>query len=221
MRKQPFGVSLVPALSLLAVCGIAFAAEENKNAVRPAIGHAEEVYGRELPIVKNMDIGPTMAARVVGKKLYTIGRGKLRVFDITNPADPKLLGTIGGLGNTRQIAVKDQVAYVASREDGAFIIDVGNPCQPELLSHYDPIEVSTGIDVSGNLMLLPCRIHGLELVDVSDPRRPSHLGTARTGEAQSVEVSGGYAYAGVWGTSELVVVDVRNPREPKITAKCP
>jgi hypothetical protein len=81
--------------------------------------------------------------------------------------------------------------------------------------------VATGIDVSGDVMFVACRSHGVELVDVSNAQEPQHLGTARTGEAQSVDVSNGYAYVGVWGSSELVVVDVRNPRNPKITARCP
>lgn len=183
--------------------------------------HAEGMYGKELPIVGGLGIGRTMAARVVGKTLYTIGAGKLHVADISNPAKPKVLGMIDSLGKTRQIAVKDDVAYITSREDGVFIVDVSKPRRPELLCHYDAIEVATGIDVSGDIMFVACRSHGVELVDVSNPKKPIHLSTARTGEAQSVEVRTGYAYVGVWGSSELVVADVRNPREPKITARCP
>lgn len=183
-------------------------------------GHPEDVYGKALPIVKDLGIGPTMAARVAGDTLYTIGRGKLRTIDISALAAPTVVGTLSGLGNTRQIAVKDGIAYITSREDGVFIVDVRKRDAPSLLCHYDAIEVATGIDVSGDVMFVACRSHGVELVDVSDPRRPLHLSTARTGEAQSVEVQNGYAYVGVWGSSELVVVDARNAREPKITAKC-
>ena len=185
------------------------------------VSHLEDKYGKELAIVKDLGVGPTMAARVVDKMLYTIGRGKLHIADISNPADPKIVGKIDGLGNTRQLVVSDGIAYVTSREDSVFIVDVGNSQAPELLCHYDAIEVATGVDVSGNVLFVACRPHGVELVDVSNPRKPLHLSTARTGEAQSVAVRNGYAYVGVWGTSELVVVDVRNPREPEITAKCP
>jgi len=221
MTRQSFAASLFPALGALAACGLAVAAEEHHKDVRPAIGHPEDVYGRQLSIVKDMGVGPTMAARVVGRTLYSIGRGNLRVFDVANPADPKPLGMLGGLGATRQIEVENQVAYVTSREDGVFIVDVSDPRKPRLLCHYDPIEVATGMDVSGNVMFVACRSHGVELVDVSDPEKPRHLSTARTGEAQSVEVRNGFAYVGVWGSRELVVVDVRNARKPEITARCP
>jgi len=201
--------------------GVDAAAKPPDGTILCRAGHLEDLYGRTLPITMNLGIGPTMAARVAGKTLCTIGRGRLRVFDISDPARPVLAGVIKGLGNTRQVALQDQVAYITSREDGVFIVDVKNPRRPELLCHYDPIEVATGIDVSGEVMFVACRLHGLELVDVSEPSKPLHLSTVRTGEAQSVEVHNGYAYVGVWGTSELVVVNVQNPRRPEITARRP
>ena len=223
MLKKHAEVVVALVLGTIGTCGVALTAEKELSAegARPKIGHPVDVYGKELPIVKNMGVGPTMAARVVGRTLYSIGQGKLHVFDISKPADPNPLGMLDGLGATRQIEVENQVAYITSREDGVFIVDVGNPRKPRLLCHYDPIEIATGMDVSGDIMFVACRSHGVELVDVSDPEKPRHLGTARTGEAQSVDVRNGYAYVGVWGSSELVVVDVRNPRKPEITAKCP
>jgi len=180
-----------------------------------------EIYGRALPIVKKVGIGATMAARVIGKTLYTIGRGKLCIFDISSPAEPRLLGELGGLGNTRQMTVVNDIAYITSRENGVFIVDVSKPRAPELLCHYDSIEVATGVAISGDVLFIACRLHGVELVDVSNPRKPEHLSVIRAGESQSLAVRNGFAYIGVWGTSELVVADVRNAREPRITARCP
>jgi hypothetical protein len=160
-----------------------------------------------------------MAACVAEDVLYAIGRGRLHVFGISNPASPKIMGSLDGLGNTRQIAVDAGIAYITSREHGVFIIDVKNPRHPEMLAHYDPIEVATGVAISGDVLLVACRSFGLELVDVRNPHEPSHLSTVRTGESQSVAAKNGYAYVGVWGTSQLVVVDIRNPHEPTITAK--
>jgi len=221
MTKPPFAMSLFPALIALVASGFALAAEGEQKVERPTIGHREEVYGKQLPIVRDVGVGPVMAARVVGQTLYSIGRGKLHVFDIAEPGDPKPLGKLDGLGATRQIEVENQVAYITSREDGVFIVGVSAPQKPQLVCHYDPIEVATGMDVSGDVMSVACRSHGVELVDISNPKKPRHLSTARTGEAQSVEVRNGFAYVGVWGSRELVVVDVRNARKPVITARCP
>ena len=189
------------------------------GAVGDETGHPVEEFGRELPIVMDLGVGGTMAARVVGEKLYSIGSGRMRVFDISSPGDPRLISTLEGVPNGRQIELAGGVAYITARENGVFIADVSDDENPELLCHYDPIEVATGVDVSGDVLFIACRSHGVELVDVRDPARPRHLGTARTGEAQSVVVRNGYAYTGVWGSGELVVVDVRNPRRPEIASR--
>ena len=97
-------------------------------------GHPEEMYGKALPIVRDLGIGPTMAARVGGETLYTIGRGKLRTVDISTPDKPTVVGTLSGLGNTRQIVVKDGIAYITSREDSVFIVDVRERDAPALPS---------------------------------------------------------------------------------------
>ncbi|NOX55770.1 MAG: hypothetical protein GXP27_15280 [Planctomycetes bacterium] len=211
-------LKLIPLVSsLLAACALGWAAEPTRgqsDASRPD-------YGRSLPVVRSLGIGPCMAAQVVGERLYVIGRGRLYVADVSEPAQPKLLGTLEGLGNTRQITVQDDIAYITSREHGVFIVDVRDPANPELLSRYDSIEVATGVAVCGPVLFVACRLHGVELVDVGDPRRPRHLSTVRTGEAQSVAVRDGFAYVGVWGTSELVVADVRNARQPLVVARMP
>ncbi len=172
-----------------------------------------------FPIVANAGIGHTIDVTIDETLAYAIGKGALHILDITKPKQPQVVGKISGLGNTRQIAVRDGIAYVGSREDGAFIIDVKDCANPKLLAHYDSVEFATGVQVSGNVLFLALRHYGVELVDVSNPSKPLHLSTVRTGEAQSISVRDNYVYAGVWATSEVVVVDITDTRQPKITAK--
>ena len=184
-------------------------------------GHPQELYGRQLPIVRSLGLGGSMDAAVVGDTLYVVGRRTLCVADIADPAAPRLVGKLTGLGNVRQIEVKDNVAYITAREDGLFVVDVAERERPRLLCHYDTVELATGIALSGDIAFVACRHYGVELVDVSDPRRPAHLSTVRTGEAQSVVARDGILYAGVWGSRELVVCDVTDPRKPTVLAKAP
>ena len=184
-------------------------------------GHPEDRFGRQLAVVKDMNVGPCMDAVATENWLYAIGEGKLFVADISEPVAPKVVGAASGFGNTRQIEIKDEVAYITAREDGLFIVDVSRAEAPRLLCHYDTIELATGIAVSGDIAFVACRTYGVELVDVSDPRRPVHLSTVRTGEAQSCIARDGVLYVGVWGTRELVICDVKNPREPVVIARAP
>ncbi len=189
----------------------------NETAASPA----RDRYGKELPILRDAGVGPCMDVCVEGKFAYAIGRGKLHVLDISDPARPRPVGELAGLGNVRQIVARRGVAYVTAREDGLFVIDVHDPASPKLLRHYDTIEFATGVAISGDVLFVACRNYGVELIDVTRPAAPRHLSVVRTGEAQSVVARNGYLYAGVWGTSEVVTVDARNPRRPRITARNP
>ena len=213
------------AVILLSVLVAALGANAAKHSAfgddSPGSGHPEDRYGRQLPIVGELGVGPVMDAAVVENTLYVVGRRTLYVADVSTPGSPRVVGKLAGLGLVRQIAVQDGVAYVTAREDGLYIVDVSRRQQPVLLCHYDTIELATGIAVSGDVAFVACRTCGVELVDVSDPNNPVHLSTVRTGEAQSVAARNGYLYAGVWGTSELVVCDVSNPRKPSVIAKAP
>ncbi len=180
-----------------------------------------EPDGSERTIIRNAELGGCMDTAIEGKWLFAVGRDALYVCDISIPAAPRRVGRLGGLGNTRQITVKNSIAYITSRERGLFVVDVSAPAAPSLLSHYDTIELATGIAVSGPIAYVACRNYGVELVDVSQPARPRHLSTVRTGEAQSCAVRNGLLYVGVWASRELVVCDVRNPWQPRILSRTP
>jgi hypothetical protein len=196
-------------LTLALACGLL-------AAHHAAAQHDEHAFGPRLPLVADLHVGPTMYLARSGPMLYAIGRSELRILDASDAAHPKLISRLPGLGNVRQIAVRDGLAYITAREDGLFIVDVKDPASPRLLTHYDTIELATGICLSGPLAFVACRNYGVELIDITHPASPRHLSTVRTGEAQSVIARDGILYVGVWGTRELVIVDVHNPAEPRI-----
>lgn len=178
-------------------------------------------FGIQLPQIGVLGIGGVMDCEVDKDRLFVIGHGKLCVADISIPTKPAPLATLTGLGNTRQIDICRDVAYITSREDGLFIVDVSRPESPRLLCHYDTIELATGIAVCDQVAFVACRTAGVELVDVSDPANPTHLSTVRTGEAQSVTARDGLLFAGVWGSRELVICDVADVYSPSVISRTP
>jgi len=184
-------------------------------------GHDESLYGKRLSYRKVENVGPCIAAEVVGNRLYAIGQGSLYVLDIAAPEKPKLLGKLSGLGTTRQLVIKDKIAYITARQDGLWLVDVSDPARPTLISHYDTVEMATGIWVSGGLAFIATRCYGVEIVDVSNPRRVRHVSTLKTGEAQSCWAKDGHLYIGDWAPRKLLVADVKNPRQPVIVGEAP
>ncbi len=190
-------------------------------ATEPPPGHDESKFGQRLSYQKIEGVGPCIAAEVAGDRLYAIGQGQLYVLDIATPQHPKLLGTLPGLGTTRQLVIKDKIAFITARQDGLWLVDISNPAQPALISHYDTVEMATGIWVSGGLAFIATRCYGVEVVDVSNPRRPRHVSMLKTGEAQSCWTRDGFLYIGDWAPKKLLVADVKNPRQPVIVGEAP
>ena len=198
-------------LLIVVCCCSTGAARAADNSPRPA-----DQYGSALKLEMVKGVGPCHAVEVVGDRLYAIGRGSLYVLDITRPAAPKLLGELSGLGNTRQLVVRDGCAFVTARQDGLWLIDVSRDDAPRLISHYDTVEMATGIWVSGPVAFVATRCYGVELVDVSDLEHPRHLSVLKTGEAQSCWARDGLLYIGDWAPKKLLIADVHNPLQPQM-----
>lgn len=178
--------------------------------------HDEAQFGKALPYHRVDGIPACSAVEVVGDRLYAIGQGTLWVLDITVPDQPRLLGSLAGLGNTRQLLIRGKTAFITARQDGLWMVDVSDSAKPVLLSHYDTVEMATGIWVSGSVGFIATRCYGVEIVDVSDPRHVRNLSTLKTGEAQSCWARDGLLYIGDWAPKKLLVADVHDPRAPVI-----
>lgn len=201
-------VLLFPFIASAAAGGAEGARVENFGA--PVFGRAVKIGG----------VSPrAMALCVDGKNLYIGASHYLYVADISEPMNPRILGKVGGLGNVRQIAVQDGIAYVASRESGLWIVDARNPKSPKVLSRYDCIELATGIDVAGRVAFLGQRNNGVEFIDVSDPANPEHIRIIKTPESQSVKYRDGYLFSGEWHSGEVTVFDARDMADVKVVSR--
>lgn len=195
-------------------------ASSNAQSITAGDGHDVSKYGPALAAISEFGI-EGKAVEVNGKYAYVIGGGALQISDVSRPDRPKVLGRVDHLGSTRQIALKGDYAFIASRQDGMFVVDVRDPHNPAVVAKYDSIEFATGIAIGGDVAFLPCRLYGIELVDISNPRQPKHLSIARTGVSQSAVYSNGFLYVGVWGEKKVVVVEVSDPANPVIVGELP
>jgi len=145
-----------------------------------------------------------------GGYIYSIGSGTLTVTDAQTRT---VLGTVSGLGDTRQIALcaSGTDVMVTARGYGAYIIDVSDPTAPKVRAEYDSVEMATGISIEGDYAYISCRQYGVDVVDLSDLDAPKHLCILRTGEVQSCKVIDNILYAGLWGECRVDMYDVSDP----------
>ena len=183
--------------------------------VEPGIYNKLAIRG---PVMKE----PCIDVAINAKRLYTIGAGVLRIYDITDAKNPRALGNLSGLGSTRQLEIADNTAFIVSREDGLYIVDIKDPARPSIIYHYDTLEKATGLAVSLPLVAVASRFHGVELINVSDKQHLRYISTViPMKEVQSVDIRNGCLYAGTWADRELIIVDIHNPYYPLVKSAAP
>jgi hypothetical protein len=147
--------------------------------------------------------------------LYAIRNGVLKIY---TQKDNSIVGTLSGLGNTRDMDFYSEGKYlvITSRENGAYFVNIEDKSNPFIVSHYSTLEMATGLCVYGNYVFLCSRYYGLEIVDISDIYNPKFVTqiTKPNEEYYDCCVSDGYLYISAWGQKKVLIYsleDICNP----------
>ncbi len=153
-----------------------------------------------------------------GNNLYvTLGFGGLKVFDMSNPAVPTVLGTY--------LPVSDAVVRTTVQGTMAFTsdntivraVDMSNPAVPdELGSRTLPSRVQD-MDYDGTNLFVATQVDGVKIFDVSLPGSFSELNPISTGFASpnGVAVSGNHLFIAVQELQGLLVYDISTINSPQ------
>ena len=198
-----------PSIPLLGQAPAAIVTEPILNA------HAGAEYGKAIPFRKIPGTAGTLALEVSGDRLYALESGGLSIYDLADPLRPEKLGSVGGMGNVRQLRVRGKTAFLTSRQYGLWAVDLSDVKNPKIISNFDAVEMATGLDVAGDVAFIGNRVYGVQCVDVSDPAHMKHLSSYPTDESQSVTYRDGLLFSGDWAGGEVTVLDVSDPGAPK------
>ena len=132
---------------------------------------------------------------------------------------PEFVGSFGG--ETKDIQVVGNYAYVALGYGGLYIFDVSTPDTPVFMGKYDTVGTAMDVFMQGNLAYMAVSgIGGLLIIDVSDPTNPVLVGKdSRVHNAHSVFVDGDLAYLTDYNNGFLIF-DVSNPANPVSVGSC-
>ena len=175
--------------------------------------------GRTVPLA-----GIVQDIAVAGNYAYIAAGGAgLRIVDVSMPATPAEVAFSDKWGNAKGIAVAGNHAYVAAEYGGLWVVDISTPPSPSRVGYCCSTEVPQAVAIAGNYAYVAYAPvwdgnqytgGGLGVVDVSAPSDPAHVGFYDTpGDANDVDVAGGYAYVAD-GDSGVRVVDVSTPSNP-------
>jgi hypothetical protein len=154
------------------------------------------------------------------------------VMDITDPANPSLLGQYNSPVMTNDLEVRDNLAYVSCWWDGVRIVNIQDPAAPALVAHTMGWTsggtpgvtycYAQAIDVEGNYLYIidygPFTAEdtrGLYILDISDPVHPvlvKHF-TGFISYGYDLDAVGNFVYiADNYGGVEVIdVTDKSNP----------
>ena len=151
--------------------------------------------------------------------------GRLELLDLTNPAQPRRLGSYHVASSLLGIQVVGQRAYVLQSGPGSAglfeVVDLSNPAQPRGLGAWRADEGTIhSFHVVSNYAYVAFDNY-IKILDVSRPTRVVEVGAAHTpGNISSMDVAGNLACL-IWqsedgSTNGLSLFDVSDPVRPLI-----
>ena len=145
------------------------------------------------------------------------------IYDVSNPANPTLLGSLDLASDAYAVVVSGNYAYVATSHNSRemTVVNVTNPATPTLAgSHFNSATAADGrgIAVSSNRAYLVTNNNttgvGYEFytINISNPLSPAQLGGINlNAAARDISLSGNFAYvASTHNNQELQVINVTN-----------
>lgn len=153
--------------------------------------------------------------------LYSVNKGTLIIYDISNGKSPKEISKLNGLGKCHDISILNNsgALIITSRENGAYFVDISDPQNPKIASVYPTLEMATGLAVCGNYVFICSRYFGTEIIDATDIYNPKYYSQiSNTEEMYDCSVFGQYLYIGAWGQKKVQIYDISDLRNPKFTS---
>lgn len=172
-----------------------------------------------LDIGRGVNYGGQRRADVVGKLVYVADWfSGLHIYDVGDPARPRLLASLKTPGSAKGVVVRGRYAYVADDDHGLQIVDVRDPRAPRIVAHLATPGLAYTPKLSGDLLYLSSHRGGFQIIDVSKPTAPRLVADVPTpGMAWSLAVAGNTLYVAD-DAAGLLIYDVRHPAAPRAVA---
>ena len=142
-----------------------------------------------LPVQQERRFGCTVRN---GDYLYAIGDRRVEIFNLAaDPISPPTIST-ARFPLCEEIIIRDDIAYIASGNEGVFIYNFSSALNPTELSHFDTTGHAGGIFLDNELLYIGS-FNSVSVANISNPSRPTLIGAARTpGEPEKLLVTEEY-----------------------------
>ncbi|MDP8239384.1 MAG: hypothetical protein P9X24_09865 [Candidatus Hatepunaea meridiana] len=162
---------------------------------------------------------------VYDNNLYVAVNQGLNIVDVTDPANPRLIGSNDSLGYVYGIAFNGGYAYLTSGDASFRVLDVSNRTVLREIGRCELPFVSASVVIRDNYAYIAGGDSGVFVVDITDKMNPYIVSSCKIycyqeylGSAWSLEVRGDYIYI-IDGMQTVIqdglyILDISNPIEP-------
>jgi hypothetical protein len=152
-----------------------------------------------------------------GDHVYVTDRWSIRVFDVSDPARPRVGKALNFTeGIPRTLVVRGHAGYLTADNFGFYTLDFTDPALPKIAGSFKLPGFTYGLAISGDIAYLANSDTGLHLIDVKKLEEPVEIAAFKlAGEPTGLAVRGPLAFVAA-GPAGLLVVDVSRPGAPKV-----
>ncbi|HQQ68107.1 MAG TPA: hypothetical protein PLX77_04695, partial [Candidatus Cloacimonadota bacterium] len=122
------------------------------------------VYSRATQQMVSQLAFPGYAEKLITNDgiVYVAARhGGLQIVDVSNPAQPNLLGNYNTTGYASDIDYQDGKVAVSSGSGGVYLFDVSAPANPKLLSRITDCGYANTVTFMGDRLAVASRDYGI------------------------------------------------------------
>lgn len=131
-------------------------------------GTLDQDFCRRDPIAVNDNYAFASLSSVLEGECFRQELNELRVYDISNLAEPILKNSLQ-MDSPRGIALDNDILFVCEARQGLKIYDVSNEVVPELLYHFDGFQAFDLIPDNGLLVIVgPEKIYEYDYSDITN-----------------------------------------------------
>lgn len=142
---------------------------------------------------------------------------RIRFYDVTEPAQPRLISELDTDGASRDVAFAGHYALVADNWSGLRVVDMSDPRTPTIVATIMREMSVDYVRIEGDRAYVNVTSRTgttIHIVDIANPLAPVDLGNLRVENATAgCTAWGSYLYVDIGGTG-TVVYDVSNPAAP-------
>lgn len=146
--------------------------------------------------------------------------GLLRIFDISDPENPVLLGSINVSGTPVSVTYSNGYVFIAATGEGLVSVRVTDPTNPIVVSTSSLASIGQHRLDDTLVIAVENDAPGFVAFDVSDPTNIVQTGLvsveATTNTANDIANFNSYAYIPVYQDNTIYVVNYTNPNSPTV-----